>query len=108
MLLKLKSMSEFLILTLILMVLSVVGLMWLRILEPMWPLFTAIFFITMTICGIGRGNWVISFGGLILYLISWPVTSEYGTVVGMAVCTIGLIIWMMAPFMKSQRPNWGT
>lgn len=66
----------------------------LRLVEPFWPVTTLIFFIIVTKVGsIDNQGKVMAFGGLVAYGLSWPTTDQYGTLFGLAVCLIGLLTW---------------
>lgn len=94
---KLKTIGDSVLEVLSVIAFLAVGLMFLRILGEMWPMFTGMFFLFVTLGGIGKGNWVMSLGGLTLYIASWPAVDLYGTLIGMTVWFIGFMIWFVAP-----------
>lgn len=80
-----------------------IGLMFLMLLGGMWPLFTGAFFVFVTIGGLAQGNWLMSLGGLTLYIASWSAVSEYGLLIGISVWFIGFMMWFVAPFVTLPK-----
>ena len=95
---KLKVVVEYVATSFYTILFLAVGLMFLRLLGEMWPVFTVMFFHFVTLFGIEKGNWVMSLGGLALYIASWPAVDIYGFPTGMAVWFIGFMMWFLAPF----------
>lgn len=94
---KLKVAGEYVATAFYITLFLAVGLMFLRLLGDMWPVFTVMFFLFVTAAGLEKGNWVMSLGGLALYIASWPAMDIYGTLIGLTVWFVGFMVWFLAP-----------
>ena len=67
------------------------------LIEPLAPLITILFVLGGTILSFRhRITSIMSFGGLALYLASWPAVATYGTWPGMLVWMMGVLLWFAA------------
>ena len=75
--------------------------MFLKLFAPLSPVITAIVGFSLTLITFGKWTTAImSIGGIILYVASWPITKEWGAIPGMLVWTLGILTWFAAVFMS--------
>jgi len=68
------------------------------------PVVTILFVLAVTIAAFRqRITAILSIGGLSIYAASWLAVSVYGVYIGMAVCTFGIAMWLVAPFLPSFK-----
>ncbi len=74
--------------------------LYLKMLEPLWPVTTLLFVIFITCLGLfgSRKSALLSIVGIIAYAFSWTVTKDYGIIPGMTMCTTGIVTWMYAAY----------
>lgn len=88
----------------IIFILAIAFLMlFLRLIEPIWPLLTFAFVAFFILYGWVRNRWMMG-SGIILYLLSWFSYENWGwdEVLSVAFCTMGFLLFFFAPFV--DRP----
>ena len=81
-------------------------IMFAKVLQPLSPLFTAVFIIGFTVRAVQFGKLTATFslGGILIYIAAWPITSHFGTWVGLVSTTIGALLWIWSVFRTFE--NW--
>lgn len=76
------------------------------VLEPLSPLITFAVFAVVTTWACtnrDRTNKMLAFGGIALYLLSWPMTATWGTASGMGVFFLAMVFYFGAIFRAINR-----
>lgn len=79
------------------------------IIEPLSPTITICFVVAFIICTYIFGKWtntILPIGGLVLYVISLPVTGTWGVSPGMCVWSLGILLWSVEVYRSfSSKKN---
>ena len=78
---------------------GVVFLMTFKILEPLSPIITFFLVLGLTLHTFKR-TWlgVLSLVGIVIYILSWPVTGRYGLAIGLSIWTTGFLLWFWSVY----------
>jgi hypothetical protein len=73
--------------------------MFLKTLEPLSPVITFLVVAGFTLHTFKR-TWlgIASICGIVVYLLSWPVTGKYGLVLGLSVWITGFFLWLWSVY----------
>jgi hypothetical protein len=75
------------------------SLMFLRAIEPCWPIFSLAFFGGLTLVTFGyKWSGIASVAGIMIYIASWPITHHFGLAIGLSVWATGVILWFWAVY----------
>lgn len=67
------------------------------IVVPLAPLVTFVVVLFFTLATFERGTTaVLSLGGIVLYIASWPATAVWGLWPGILIWTLGILVWFAA------------
>ncbi len=75
------------------------------VVAPMAAVLTFIFAFNFTIYAVKNGEAVLSIGGVVLFLISWPATDTLGILPGLAIWVLGVSLWFWAMFRIAMGPK---
>jgi hypothetical protein len=67
------------------------------VMEPAWPVATAFLAMAITVRG-WKKNPALTSVGLVLYIASWFMVDTWGSAAAIAICGLGIMIWIAAPF----------
>lgn len=74
--------------------------------EPLAPLITILFALAGTLYACtSKATGTLALLGLAIYAVAWPSTSAWGTNIGMAVCVVGFLTWIMAIYFAFDLRN---
>lgn len=73
-----------------------------KILEPLWPITSLLFWGALTIHGLNRGRQNAGFiiAGLALYGLSWPIGYQFGMPAALVAFIIAFMIYMVGVFFQ--------
>jgi hypothetical protein len=85
----------------------VIFILYLRILQPVLsPAITLLFVLFITGLSAGRtSTFCMSFLGIAIYVTSWPIAKYYGPSIGIIICGIGIITWLLAACLAVNYPQ---
>jgi|GEM_PF-5883308 len=80
-----------------------------KAMQPLSPVVTTLLVLGFTIHALSSGklNAISVLTGLAIYGLAWPVTHQYGALLGMTVWAIGVVLWLVAVTRSFPRA-WAT
>lgn len=91
-----KTGFEWAEISLLALVAFAVLVMVLGIFAPLAPLVIVLFVLFGTAIAVNNGYGVVSVGGIILYILSFPATALWGVPLGFAIWSFGVLAWFLS------------